>query len=160
MLWTLIIYNSLIYNKINEDTPYVMNHNTTFWKSFPSIYSPIRIIHRRPSPLSIKSKALLISENGNSCVMNFSNSSSCTKSTQVHHASMPFYSFIIQLWSYKKGCYLIHILFNHRRNIWSRFIVSKKSSLQSPFVQQIQWTCLENSIFMWNTHKNSNTPTL
>ncbi|KAF5776796.1 hypothetical protein HanXRQr2_Chr12g0528251 [Helianthus annuus] len=31
-------------------------------------------MQRRPSPLSIKSKALSISENGTSCVINFSTS--------------------------------------------------------------------------------------
>lgn len=40
-------------------------------------YSDMRIIQRRPSPLSMYSKALLISEKGISWVMNFSRSSSC-----------------------------------------------------------------------------------
>lgn len=41
------------------------------------LYHSIRMMHRRPSPFSIRSKALLISANGTSWVMNFSNSSSC-----------------------------------------------------------------------------------
>ena len=45
-------------------------------------YAPIRIIHLRPAPLSMYSKALLISEKGTSWVMNFSSSSSCHITTR------------------------------------------------------------------------------
>jgi hypothetical protein len=46
-------------------------------------YAPIRIIHLRPAPLSMYSRALFISEKGTSWVMNFSSSSSCHITTRL-----------------------------------------------------------------------------
>ena len=43
----------------------------------------MRMMQRMPSPLAIRSNALLISANGTLCVMNFSTSSSCAQPSRV-----------------------------------------------------------------------------
>jgi hypothetical protein len=47
------------------------------------LYSPILMMQRRLSPLSIRSNAVLISENGTLCVMNFSSINSYNKAPQI-----------------------------------------------------------------------------
>lgn len=68
---------------VTTDHSYMYVCSCRFYSPTPEVinlkkfYSDMRIIQRRPSPLSMYSKALLISEKGISWVMNFSSSSSC-----------------------------------------------------------------------------------
>ena len=55
---------------------------------------------------------------------------------------------------------LFDVLLHNQRDVRSRLEVSVECSLESSFRQEIQWFSLEQSIFMWNSHQNSNTPTL
>jgi len=95
----LIIYILFLPSTMKEITYWCSNTQTLFNQQsetrillFPVtprqtkpvfFYAPIRIIHLRPAPLSMYSKALLISEKGTSWVMNFSSSSSCHITTRL-----------------------------------------------------------------------------
>lgn len=85
------------------------------------------------------------------------------------HLLQHWSSFGLQKWKRKKAntfkqsnayAYLVHVFFNNRRKIRARFVVAKEGTLKSPLIKQIHGMSLECIIFVWHTHKHSNTPTL
>ena len=118
------------------------------------------MMHRRPSPFSMYSKALLISENGTEWVMNFSTSSSCNiRQKEILHFSSCAWRFVLKV-NLNSQIYLVHVFFHHSRNIRTGLVVPKEGSLESSFIQQVDGVGLEDIIFVWYPHNYCNTPTL
>ena len=62
--------------------------------------------------------------------------------------------------SKSNSAYLIHVLFNQRRQISPWFVVSKEGTLESPLIQEIHWMGFKRIFFVWDANKYSNTPSL
>lgn len=129
--------------------------------SYPS-HSCMRMIHLMDCPFSIKSKALLISENGTVWVMNLSTSSSCNI-----HKDHVLATWVGNIGSLKrphnslcKQAYPTHVLLDNRWKIGAWFVVAIKGALKSPLVQEINRSSFECIIFTRHTNKYSKTPTL
>jgi hypothetical protein len=124
----------------------------------------MRMMQRMPSPLAIRSNALLISANGTLCVMNFSTSSSCAEPSRI--AGTILNSFSAKARQVRKlkerhfAIYLFHVQLHHIWQISAWLIVAKEGPLQGPFVQEVHRVGLELSVLMWHTHQHSNTPAL
>ena len=55
--------------------------------------------------------------------------------------------------SIRNSAYLIHVLFNHRRQVRPWFVVAKEGTLDSPLIQDIHWVGFKCIIFVWDTNK-------
>lgn len=126
------------------------------------------MMHLSPSPFTIKSNALLMSEKGTLWVINLSNPISARnqgKERLLECFNLTKYLIIRFYKSYGYTCiryhsHLVHVHINNRWEVSPGLVISKESSLECSFVKHINGLGHENCILIGYSNKHSNTPPL